>query len=167
MPLQGLGVLRRLSSTRTRHLALSICPRPTLAAPRPAAVEKADTGDADDDALQGEYTWYIENFSKNKQAKLYSPVFQSGQYNWCARLRKQIATTWILQKCSLRLRLEPLPRPNRRILLFPGGNNVQQLSVYLDVADSATLPQGWTRHAHFTLTVHNQKDPMRNVVKGA
>ena len=55
----------------------------------------------------------------------------------------------------------------RRILLFPGGNNVQQLSVYLDVADSATLPQGWTRHAHFTLTVHNQKDATRNVVKGA
>lgn len=44
---------------------------------------------------------------------------------------------------------------------------MQQLSVYLDVADSATLPQGWTRHAHFTLTVHNQKDPTRNVVKGA
>mmetsp|Transcript_31351 Transcript_31351/g.95869 ORF Transcript_31351/g.95869 Transcript_31351/m.95869 type:complete len:1166 (-) Transcript_31351:845-4342(-) len=99
-------------------------------------VEKADAADDCDDALQGEYTWYIENFSKNKQAKLYSPVFQSGQYNW-------------------------------RILLFPGGNNVQQLSVYLDVADSATLPQGWTRHAHFTLTVHNQKDATRNVVKDA
>jgi len=52
--------------------------------PHPAVVEKADAGDAEDDALQGEYTWYIENFSKNKQAKLYSPVFQSGQYNWCA-----------------------------------------------------------------------------------
>eukprot|EP00965_Chrysotila_dentata_P091055 3006647-Pleurochrysis_carterae.AAC.1 len=56
---------------------------------------------------------------------------------------------------------------HRRILLFPGGNNVHQLSVYLDVADSATLPQGWSRQAHFTLTVHNQKDQSRNVVKGA
>ena len=54
----------------------------------------------------------------------------------------------------------------RRILLFPGGNNVTQLSVYLDVADSATLPQGWSRQAHFTLTVHNQKDPSRSVIKG-
>mmetsp|Transcript_2670 Transcript_2670/g.8917 ORF Transcript_2670/g.8917 Transcript_2670/m.8917 type:complete len:1166 (-) Transcript_2670:95-3592(-) len=100
-------------------------------------VDKADAADADaDDALTGEFTWVIEGFSKNKQAKLYSPVFQSGQYNW-------------------------------RILLFPGGNNVQQLSVYLDVADSATLPQGWTRHAHFTLTVHNQKEPSRNVIKDA
>tara|TARA_B110001452_G_scaffold90307_1_gene74288 strand:+ start:371 stop:631 length:261 start_codon:yes stop_codon:yes gene_type:complete len=52
-------------------------------------------------------------------------------------------------------------------LLFPAGNNVTQLSVYLDVADSATLPQGWSRQAHFTLTVHNQKDPSRSVIKGA
>jgi len=99
-------------------------------------VDKAEgTGDGDD-ALQGEYTWCIDGFTKLKQAKLYSPVFQSGQYNW-------------------------------RILLFPGGNNVHQLSVYLDVADSATLPQGWSRQAHFTLTVHNQKDQSRNVVKDA
>lgn len=62
----------------------SSCPRLISPFPRPVAVEKADTGDADDDALQGEFTWYIESFSKNKQAKLYSPVFQSGQYNWCA-----------------------------------------------------------------------------------
>jgi len=69
----------------------------------------------------------------------------------------------VLAACAHR----PARPSRRRILLFPGGNNVQQLSVYLDVADSATLPQGWTRHAHFTLTVHNQKDPSRNVVKDA
>ena len=59
------------------------------------------------------------------------------------------------------------PPLHRRILLFPNGNNVQQLSVYLDVADSATLPQGWSRQAHFSLTVQNQKDPAKSVVKGA
>jgi len=99
-------------------------------------VDKTEgTGDGED-ALQGEYTWTIEGFTKLKQVKVYSPVFQSGHYNW-------------------------------RILLFPGGNNVHQLSVYLDVADSATLPQGWSRQAHFTLTVHNQKDSQRSVVKDA
>ena len=61
---------------------------------------------------------------------------------------------------------QPVSALCRRILLFPGGNNVTQLSVYLDVADSATLPQGWSRQAHFTLTVHNQKDPSRSVIKG-
>ena len=63
-------------------------------------------------------------------------------------------------------RPQPVAALCRRILLFPGGNNVTQLSVYLDVADSATLPQGWSRQAHFTLTVHNQKDPSRSVIKG-
>lgn len=62
----------------------------------------------------------------------------------------------------------PVPHvTRRRILLFPNGNNVQQLSVYLDVADSVTLPQGWSRQAHFSLTVQNQKDPSKSVVKGA
>ena len=60
------------------------------------------------------------------------------------------------------------PSPcRRRLLLFPGGNKAPYLAAYLDVPDSATLPMGWTRDAHFTLTIHNQKEPSRNVVKGA
>ncbi|XP_011032955.1 PREDICTED: ubiquitin carboxyl-terminal hydrolase 12-like isoform X1 [Populus euphratica] len=43
-----------------------------------------------------------------------------------------------------------------RILIFPKGNNVDHLSMYLDVADSATLPYGWSRYAQFSLTVINQ-----------
>ncbi|XP_057422809.1 ubiquitin C-terminal hydrolase 13-like isoform X2 [Lotus japonicus] len=43
-----------------------------------------------------------------------------------------------------------------RILIFPKGNNVDQLSLYLDATDSATLPYGWSRYAQFSLTVVNQ-----------
>jgi len=43
-----------------------------------------------------------------------------------------------------------------RILIFPRGNNVDHLSMYLDVADSSTLPYGWSRYAHFSLAVVNQ-----------
>ncbi|XP_030549140.1 ubiquitin C-terminal hydrolase 12-like [Rhodamnia argentea] len=43
-----------------------------------------------------------------------------------------------------------------RVLIFPKGNNVDHLSIYLDVADSATLPYGWSRYAQFSLTVINQ-----------
>ncbi|CAA0841356.1 Ubiquitin carboxyl-terminal hydrolase 13 [Striga hermonthica] len=43
-----------------------------------------------------------------------------------------------------------------RILIFPKGNNVEHLSMYLDVADSASLPNGWSRYAHFSLAVVNQ-----------
>ncbi|KAB1200300.1 Ubiquitin carboxyl-terminal hydrolase 12 [Morella rubra] len=43
-----------------------------------------------------------------------------------------------------------------RILIFPKGNNVDHLSIYLDVADSTTLPYGWSRYAQFSLAMVNQ-----------
>ncbi|GER45747.1 ubiquitin carboxyl-terminal hydrolase [Striga asiatica] len=43
-----------------------------------------------------------------------------------------------------------------RVLIFPKGNNVDHLSMYLDVADSANLPYGWNRYAQFSLAVVNQ-----------
>ncbi|XP_038981966.1 ubiquitin carboxyl-terminal hydrolase 12-like isoform X4 [Phoenix dactylifera] len=43
-----------------------------------------------------------------------------------------------------------------RVLIFPKGNNVDHLSMYLDVADSATLPYGWSRYAQFNLAIINQ-----------
>eukprot|EP00246_Nothoceros_aenigmaticus_P013115 TRINITY_DN439_c0_g3_i1.p1 TRINITY_DN439_c0_g3~~TRINITY_DN439_c0_g3_i1.p1 ORF type:complete len:1081 (+),score=256.97 TRINITY_DN439_c0_g3_i1:216-3458(+) len=52
-----------------------------------------------------------------------------------------------------------------RVLLFPKGNNVDHLSVYLDVADSASLPYGWSRFAHFSLAVLNQYESKLTVKK--
>ncbi|KAM1157590.1 hypothetical protein FF1_028163 [Malus domestica] len=43
-----------------------------------------------------------------------------------------------------------------RILIFPKGNNVDHLSMYLDVADSGNLPYGWSRYAQFSLSIVNQ-----------
>ncbi|XP_024983810.1 ubiquitin carboxyl-terminal hydrolase 12-like isoform X1 [Cynara cardunculus var. scolymus] len=43
-----------------------------------------------------------------------------------------------------------------RVLIFPKGNNVEHLSMYLDVADSPILPYGWSRYAQFSLAVVNQ-----------
>nr|GEW58681.1 ubiquitin carboxyl-terminal hydrolase 12-like [Tanacetum cinerariifolium] len=43
-----------------------------------------------------------------------------------------------------------------RVLIFPKGNNVDHLSMYLDVADSTELPYGWSRYAQFSLAVVNQ-----------
>ncbi|XP_027367555.1 ubiquitin carboxyl-terminal hydrolase 13-like isoform X2 [Abrus precatorius] len=43
-----------------------------------------------------------------------------------------------------------------RILIFPKGNNVDHMSMYVDVADSPMLPYGWSRYAQFSLTVVNQ-----------
>ncbi|KAL1549232.1 CSN-associated deubiquitinating enzyme Ubp12 [Salvia divinorum] len=47
---------------------------------------------------------------------------------------------------------------NWRVLIFPKGNNVDYLSMYLDVADCATLPNGWNRFARFSLAIVNQMD---------
>ncbi|KAI4300629.1 hypothetical protein L6164_033983 [Bauhinia variegata] len=43
-----------------------------------------------------------------------------------------------------------------RLLLFPKGNNVDYLSIYLDVADSSKLPSGWERGARFKVALINQ-----------
>eukprot|EP00250_Pteridium_aquilinum_P017737 c23759_g1_i1 orf=877-4185(-) len=52
-----------------------------------------------------------------------------------------------------------------RILIFPKGNTVDHLSMYLDVADSAVLPYGWSRFAHFNLAVLNHLDPKLSIRK--
>ncbi|GJN17517.1 hypothetical protein PR202_gb04593 [Eleusine coracana subsp. coracana] len=45
-----------------------------------------------------------------------------------------------------------------RVLVFPRGNNADNLSMYLDVADANMLPPGWSRYAQFSLAVVNQLD---------
>ncbi|URE13160.1 ubiquitin carboxyl-terminal hydrolase [Musa troglodytarum] len=52
-----------------------------------------------------------------------------------------------------------------RLLLFPKGNNVDSLSIYMDAADSASLVFGWTRFAHFGLTVIDQLKSNRSITK--
>ncbi|KAL8214408.1 hypothetical protein R6Q57_003857 [Mikania cordata] len=54
-----------------------------------------------------------------------------------------------------------------RVLVFPKGNNVDHLSMYLDVADFATLPYNWSRYAHFNLAVVNQMHSKLTVRKDA
>lgn len=54
----------------------------------------------------------------------------------------------------------------RRVLIFPKGNNVDHLAMYLDVADAASLPYGWCRFSHFGLTVVNQINNRYSVRKG-
>lgn len=54
----------------------------------------------------------------------------------------------------------------RRILIFPKGNNVDYLSMYLDVADAGALPYGWSRYAQFSLAVVNQIHNKYSIKKG-
>ncbi|CAN0905529.1 Ubiquitin C-terminal hydrolase 12 [Linum grandiflorum] len=43
-----------------------------------------------------------------------------------------------------------------RVLVFPKGNNVNDLSVYLDFADKDSMPSGWSVSADFILTLVGQ-----------
>ncbi|CAL9216960.1 unnamed protein product [Arabidopsis halleri] len=73
-------------------------------------------------------TWTIKNFSSLPSDKIYSDYFLVGDSKW-------------------------------RLLAFPKGNASginKCLSMYLDVADSESLPDGWKRHTNFSITVVNQ-----------
>ncbi|KAF9595397.1 hypothetical protein IFM89_000315 [Coptis chinensis] len=52
-----------------------------------------------------------------------------------------------------------------RLLMFPKGNHVNFLSVYLDVADSTSLSQGWSISADYGLSVVNQRNRWYTVRK--
>ncbi|KAL6518676.1 ubiquitin carboxyl-terminal hydrolase 13 [Orobanche hederae] len=97
--------------------------------PQPAEAPEATEDAAENQPSEGhrttKFSWTIEIFSRLSTKKLYSEVFDLGEYKW-------------------------------RILIFPKGNNADYLSMYLDVADSGTLPYGWSRYAHFSLAVVNQ-----------
>ncbi|OMO62737.1 TRAF-like family protein [Corchorus olitorius] len=75
------------------------------------------------------FRWKIENFSLIETKKHYSDIFFVGGNPW-------------------------------RVLIFPEGNTVEHyLSIYLVVADAATLPCGWTRYARVRFSIINQIKP--------
>ena len=43
---------------------------------------------------------------------------------------------------------------------------MDHLSIYVAVADLATLPYGWSRYARFRLTLVNQFDRITSTIKG-
>ena len=85
------------------------------------------------EALYDEFSWRVRDFSKVSEEYLYSEIFSIGGFKW-------------------------------RLLLYPRGNNnkYKALSVYLCVPDFQNLDPGWSRLAHFTLSVSNQSDPSKS-----
>ena len=76
-----------------------------------------------------------------------TPDPDAGTYRWVVRDWSLISAT--------KLRSEPFVVGgfSWRILVFPRGNNSEYLSLYLDAADAASLPHGWSQHAAFTLSI--------------
>ncbi|KAM1139853.1 hypothetical protein ACFX19_040697 [Malus domestica] len=91
----------------------------------------------DEEVVSETFTWVIENFSKLQNDKHYSDVFTIAGFKW-------------------------------RILVWPKGNKVNskmQFSMYLSIPSASTLEPGWTRFAHFSLSVLNQLDSNKTITK--
>ena len=119
----------------------------------------------------GEYTWPIPGFSKIEETKLSSPTFQAGAFNWCDAALTPNSLGRLEDGMLLGRATPHVSRLycRRTLLLYPKGDDQQgQLSLYLSAAGSATLPEGWARHASFTLTVKNHLEvATRSVTKRA
>ncbi|EGG17298.1 hypothetical protein DFA_08291 [Cavenderia fasciculata] len=76
----------------------------------------------------GSYVWRIENFSKIKDRKIYSNTFQVSGYSW-------------------------------KLVAYPKGSKTDEnLSLYLEVANHDSLPDGWSHVVHFSFTINNQNE---------
>ena len=123
-----------------------------------------------DDPISARFTWIIDNFSRLNTKMLYSDDFLVGGYKWYLDLSicysnyihiPCVGLCLLTDCCDLRL-----IALGRRILVFPKGNNVDHLSMYLDVADSTNLPYGWSRYNQFSLSVINQIHDKYSISKG-
>ncbi len=55
---------------------------------------------------------------------------------------------------------------NRRLLVFPRGNRVDQVAIYLDAPEAAWFPPSLNPKASFKLTIVDQNDPPNSFCKG-
>lgn len=108
------------------------------------------------------FTWKICNFLS--RGKEYSETFLTDDLRWLAS-----PTIHILKVCKLVLSYGPelpLVCALRRMLMYPMGNTVDNLSVYLDVRGASELPLGWSRCVQFSLTVVNQLQHSLSITRG-
>lgn len=123
-------------------------------------------------AQASRFTWTLENFSRMNVKKQYSETFVVGSYKWYLiglcffKLYVHYSVYYCYLKCGRGFYCFIYFLRCRRVLIFPKGNNVDHLSMYLDVADSGSLPYGWSRYAQFSLAVINQIQPKFTVKKG-
>lgn len=136
-----------------------------------AQVEPASTVENQqvEDPPSMKFTWTIENFSRLNNKKHYSEVFVVGGYKWYLNVSLLLNLCIRVQRTLICVVIGVGPALVgliRRILIFPKGNNVDHLSMYLDVGDAATLPYGWSRYAQFSLAVVNQVHNKYSIRKG-
>jgi len=103
------------------------------------------------------FTWKIDKFSLMNTKKLYSDVFKVGDYKWyCAYTFSEsihggqpVVVVILVTMCILSSVISYV------FFFFTWAGvclfSPKGTTLYLDVADSATLPYGWSRYARFNL----------------
>ncbi|KAK8999217.1 hypothetical protein V6N11_070393 [Hibiscus sabdariffa] len=102
------------------------------------AVDGAKSESKDGNGEISKVTWRIPNFSSfTKDEELFSEHFSVDGNKW-------------------------------QLSIYPkGSKGVDHLSIYLEVADSATLPSGWTRFAQYGFAVIDQVDRTNSITEVA
>lgn len=55
---------------------------------------------------------------------------------------------------------------DRRMLMFPAGNNSDHISLYVDFASASERKPGWSRTVQFSMRIHNPEDERAEIFKG-
>ncbi|XP_061351806.1 MATH domain and coiled-coil domain-containing protein At3g58270-like isoform X2 [Gastrolobium bilobum] len=115
------------------------------------------------------FTWTIQNFSKLKSKKLYSENFFLSGHQWYLNefmftVHASILLFDMIFVCAF-LCVYVLDFSFRRILIFPKGNSLDFLSIYLDAGDIANLPYGWSKLAEFKFALINQVNGKMTITK--
>lgn len=120
------------------------------------------------DKMLEKFTWTIRNFSTIDSNELYSDSFFLDNHTWCLIEFLCIyyiycTLNWLSFICLIKF----CNFNFRRILIFPKGNNVDYLSIYLDAGgDPSNLPHDWNKYAYFKLALINQVNERMNKIKG-
>lgn len=171
-----VGGFRRLAISVDSSFNACIYVAIWLVVAQPETANAVENNQPLDDPPSSRFTWRIENFSRLNTKKHYSEIFIVGGFKWyvghflsflclCLFIYLSFYFYSPQRKIGGHYCLFPLCFC-RRVLIFPKGNNVDHLSMYLDVADSSSLPYGWSRYAQFSLAVINQIHSKYSVRKG-
>ena len=103
---------------------------------------------------QTSQTWHIEDWNKLEK-KFYWPTFECGRATWC------VFNMTPTKASSIFLTM------HRRILMYPSGNGVDFVSMYLEAGPKTKKEQDdWYACAEFAIVLWNPNQPSKYVSHG-
>lgn len=118
------------------------------------------------DKIFEKFTWRIRNFSTLDSKPLYSEEFFLDNHTWCL-IEEFLSIIYVALWLDFHLFFNKFRNfIFRSILIYPKGNKVAYLSIYLDAGDPDDLPHGRRKYANFKLALVNQVHDKYNDIEG-